>query len=203
MANRLNYLVPSRLPTLPHGSKDPKQVEDYRKALNLALQEWYRMDRRAIRELDYHPTLSVARITSGQSLTANTLTTVQFNSAIVDTHSWWDSSAHTYTPKEPGFYRCSWAIDFHDTAAFAASTYGYAQLNVGSGTPYRFLAYGNGTGLDIMTEGSAVVECDGSATALSISALILTGTAPTIYEEASSYRSWFSVDYIGRRFVAT
>jgi|SRR6185437_14549207 len=191
-----------RLPLLPRENDPATPGGAYRADLHRALSDWHREYSLGVRTLDARPCLTVARITSGQSLTVNTLTTVQFNSTVFDTHGWWNASTYAYTPKEPGFYRCSWSIDFHDTAAIAASTYGYAQLNVGSGTPYRFLQYGNGSALDIMVTGAAVVECPDGATALSVSALIDAGTAPTIFEE-TAYRSWFSVDYIGRRFVAT
>lgn len=199
MATRLNYLLPSRLPQLP-STDDKEALAAYRRELSRALHEWYAMDRRAIRELDYHPVLTVARITSSQALTANTLTTVQFNSVIVDTHGWWNGSTYAYTPQEPGFYRCSWAVEIDDTAPIPTTAFGYAQLN-GGATPYARVSYGSGAAV-ISMGGSATVECDGAATALSVSAIISAATAPVI-TSAAQYRSWFSIDYIGRRFVAT
>ena len=169
--------------------------DDYQRQLSQALHEHERDMLRAFTELDCAPVLKVARITSDQSLTAANLTTVQFNSTVVDTHSWWDSSTHLYTPQFPGFYRCSWMLNFHDTAAFATSTYGYSQVN----TTDLAINYGNGAALDIETCGSTIVECNGVSDTIGLKAYILTGTAPTVFSGSSPYRSWMTVDYLGRR----
>ena len=175
----------------------PRPWADYARRLSRGLHEMSKTDIRAVRELDAPPVLSLARITSGQALTANTLTTVQFNSTLIDTHGWFDSTTYTYTPLFPGFYRCSWSVNFHDTVAIAASTYAYAQLNTA-----RFaIAYGNGTALDTNSGGSSIVECNGSTDTILLKALILTGTAPTVFAAASPYRTWLDVQYIGRRLV--
>src|SRR5690349_11549174 len=99
---------------------------DYGRRLAVALQEGQGVVAQSLQELDSAPCLS-AVLAASQSMTANTLATILFDSAPIDTHGWWNAATGTYTPKLAGIYRASWGLNFHDTVAFAASTYGWAQ----------------------------------------------------------------------------
>lgn len=187
------YRQPSRLPLLPSLEGLPPQVADYQRRLAVALEEWYRASSRTAAEIDAPSLLKVA-LTTHQTLTANTLTTVQFDSVIEDTRNGWNAATFTYTPTEPGFYRASWAIDLVDIGApIATSTYGFTQLN-----DHFVFAYGNGAQQDLNTVGSAIVECDGT-TAISLQAFMLAGANIKVRGEVNPYRSWLDIHYLGRR----
>lgn len=210
MAQRFRYLLPAKIPQLTDGALEglKPDLQRYLRDLSSGLHAWDKVDRQAIRELDYHPMLKVVLITANQSLTANVAATVAFNSVVVDTHSWWSSSTHSYTPKEPGFYRCSWGIRIGDGAPIAVSTLAIIKLELGSSVEEHSTLYqGNGTQLNIHASGSAAVECDGSASTISVTALLSSGTTPAVVAGSAgtpnTYPTWLSIDYIGRRFVAT
>lgn len=192
MAIRLNYLR-QRIPQLPRLDGVPGPLQDYLRQLSTALQEWDRNSLRAIHELDNPPFFAAALITTSQSISTNTLTTVQLNSTIVDTQGWWDGTTHTYTPKEPGFYRCSWMVNLHDTAAIATTTYGLSSLN-----NHEVIQYGNGSAQVVDVGGSTIIESNGSTTAITLQAKLLAGTAATVVA-ASPYRTWLTIDYLGRK----
>ena len=45
-----------------------------------------------------------------QSISANTSTVIQWETVVVDTGSYWDSTNHRYTPSVAGYYLCSGTI---------------------------------------------------------------------------------------------
>ena len=190
---RFSYLRPTRLPHLP-AKIDASTTPQYLQQLAVALEEWYRMDLRAIRELDNGPVF-VAQLGTNQSITAGVMTTVELTSAI-DTHGWWDAVAFNYTPKEPGFYRVAWNVNLHDSGAIATSTYGYGQVGA-----YQALTVGNGAANDVAVAGATIFECDGSSTALKLEAELSAGSAPLV--SGAAYRTWLSIDYLGRRALGT
>ena len=162
--------------------------------LHKALLESERDVIRAFKEVDAPPIL-IAKSTLTQSLTPNTLTAVQFDTA-VDTAGWWSGS--TYTPKEAGFYRCAWNVDLRDAGgAIATSTYGYAQIN----SELFTFQYGNGVQNDLNVSGSAILDLDG-ATGVTLYAFLLAGVTTSIFS-TSPCRTWLSIDYLGRRALGT
>lgn len=187
---RLSYLR-SRLPQLPKLDGVPQEVQTYIKQLATALEEWHRNDVRAIRELD-NPPVFFAALTSNQTISTNTLTTVQLAS-VTDIQGWWDDATFTYTPKEPGFYRCSWMLNLHDSAAIATTTYGLSSLN-----GHEVIQYGNGSAQVVDVGGSTIIESNGSTTGILLRGQILAGSSPN-FVGASPYRTWLAIDYIGRR----
>ena len=183
---RFSYLRDT-LPQLP-STLDLKGTQDYLRQLSAALSEWQRNDLRAIGELDTPPVF-LGTLSGNQPITANVMTTVSLT-AVVDTHSW--LASNIYTPKEAGFYRCSWVVGLADSGAIATSTYGYGRVGL-----YTAIAVGNGAANDVCASGSTIVECDGSATTIKLEAMLSAGTAPAIRGDA--VRTWLSIDYLGRR----
>ena len=176
----------------------PPAFAEYARRLSRGLHEMSRTDIQAVRDLDTPPVFHATRGTSLQSLSSGVLTTVQINNVLIDTHGYWDSSAFTYTPLTAGFYRCSWSVDIVDSGgAIATSTYAYSQLN----SEYFAFAYGNGVAQDVYTSGAAIIDCDGSTTAITLKAFILAGVSTAVRHDASPYRTWLSIDYLGRRLV--
>lgn len=175
----------------------PSEFRNYLRDFNRGVHEMSKDDLRAFREID-SPPMFCGYLTGNQSVSTNTLTTVQF-AATVDTHGWWNSSTYTYTPLQQGFYLCSWTLNAHDTTAFAASTYAISLLD--ADTDYEVIGYGNGAALDIATSGSVKVEANGSTTAIKLRGLIFAGTAPTFFASGTGYRSWLTITYLGRRLI--
>jgi len=175
-----------------------KDSDEYQQQLSRALHESERDTQRALKELNNPPVLLMALITTNQSLVANTQTTVHFNSTVIDTGGWWSASPFVYTPQEAGFYRCAWRVRLVDSGAIAVGTSGVSKL-IG---PYEFsdILNGNGTGTQITSGGAAIIECNGLTDSISVSALLSAGSAPAIVAgSSSSYPTWLSVDYLGRR----
>lgn len=151
-------------------------------------------DIQTFQDLDTSPVFQAALTGSQQSLVADTLTTVHLNTVIADNKQWWNAGTYTYTPLIPGYYRTSWVVDFSDLGgAVATSTYAYSQIN----SDYFAFNYGSGGANDVSTSGSAIVYCDGS-TGIVLKGLMLTGVDLVVRAETSPYRTWLSVDYIGR-----
>ena len=165
---------------------------DYQRRLAVALTDTVRNTRDAFGEIDRAPCLSMT-LGASQALTVNTLTTIAFDTTAIDTHSWWNAATGTYTPKLAGIYRASWGLNFKDTAAFATSTYGWAQCG-----GRVVLRYGNGAALGIDVSGSALVDCDGASTGIKVEGLILAGTAPVAFASVP-VSCWLDVNYVGRK----
>lgn len=185
---RFTYLR-EMLPQLP-ATLDLAGIKSYLQQLSAALAEGQRASLRAFAEVD-NPPVFLGVLGPAQVLTANTLTTVTLGPTI-DTQGWFSTSTFTYTPKEAGFYRCSWAANFNDSgAAFATST--YALASVGGN---EVVQYGNGAAQTIDIGGSTIIECDGATTGIKLSAFILAGTAPALNPGS---RTWLAVNYLGKR----
>ena len=182
--SRFDYLLPERFPDVPG------PATEYPALLDRALREWYRIFRRAVRELD-SPPLLVANVVP-QSLPIGVSTQIDF-APTIDTQRWWFNGA--YRPSEPGFYRCNWSVNFHDVDVIAPNTAASAAVR-----SYEPTVYGDGSRPDITVTGSGIVECSGSGSvddAISVYARITAGDAPSV---SSGY---LTIEYIGRRFVAS
>ena len=186
---RLGYLR-HRLPQLNESDLQgvPAEFARYARELSAALHDMSRIDLRAMKEIDTTPYLLATLKTSAQSLVNDTLTTVAFDT-VVDTMGWWAGNA--YTP-EAGFYRCAWGADFRDTAALAATAYGYAQC-----AGALAIGYGNGTAPEIGVTGETVIECDGT-TSIKVEALAHNFTAASL-GAFTPYRTWLAITYAGKR----
>ena len=178
---RFGYIFPEAFP------EPPGDRHGYPARLDLALREWYRKFRRAIRELDAPPI--VVASSSGQPLTAGVLAQLQFT-ADVDTQSWW--SGTQCRPTLAGFYRVSWTVNFRDTVAIALGVHAYSGLN-----GYTSVGYGDGAALDIITGDSTIVECNGTTDVIAISGYMHAGTSPSVY--SGPKRSWLTIEYLGGR----
>lgn len=165
-------------------------AEHYDEDLNRWLREWYDEQRQDISDIQAAPVFYGTLPSPQTILSANTWTVVQIVST-VDTHGWWSSSTHAYTPKKAGYYNVSWGVGIHDTTAVATSTYGRGTADLGN---VETVAYGNGAALDVPTmTASAVRKCNGSTDSIQLQGLLFTGTLGTFY----AGRCWLSINYSG------
>lgn len=170
----------------------PADYGRYARQLSRGLHEMETFNVRALRALEQIPLFS-AVLANPQSVAVNTLTTIAFDTVNVDTAGWWNAATHTYTPTIAGFFRVAWSVNFHDTAAFATSTFG--QVQCGNRMAIR---YGNGVATGIHVTGSSLIEVDGQ-TGITVQGLIAAGTAPTVFASGTPYRTWLDIDYAGCR----
>ena len=185
-----------RLPQLADAELDglPPRFAEYCRRLSRGLHEMSKTEIQSFQDLDTPPVFQAALTGSQQSISANTLTTVHLNTVVADNRQWFNSGTYTYTPLIPGYYRVSWTVDFTDIGgAVATSTYAYSQIN----SDYFAFNYGTGGANDISTNGSAIMYCYG-ATGITLKGLILTGFDLVVRAASAPYRTWLSVDYIGR-----
>lgn len=148
---------------------------------------------RVTRQIQAPPMLKVALESADFALSATTSTLVQFDSLYHDTHGWWDATAWRYTPKQAGYYLCSWCLTFVPLGS-VVSWETRATMQESGVTMCETLNLSANGGLTYATlAGSTIIYCDGSSSYLELYAYsdAATDVASTLG------RSQLSIGYMG------
>lgn len=144
------------------------------------------------------PILSVDLSTT-QSVGDAVETLVEFDNVIIDTHSWFDTNTHGYTPQIAGYYLFTWRVAASGTNFF--QWYSLLKKNgVNAFRGDRFLSSATVTTAgDAGSAASAILEMNGSTDYVSVYGFVdLTtgGSGPGFFHNSNGTGSYFQAHLI-------
>jgi hypothetical protein len=149
----------------------------------------------SIPELDIP--MALVYLSANQSVTDATDTLVDFDSVSLDTHDWFDTGTHRYTPQIAGYYMITWRVAVNGTTVVQY----YSRLRKNGGTVFqgdRLLGISGTTTAGIGTAVSSWILLNGSTDYVDVTGFVDATSGTQFYGSNSGVGSYFQAHLIRR-----
>jgi hypothetical protein len=136
-------------------------------------------------------------LSSNQTVTNNTETTVDLNSVSLDTHNWFDTDTHRYTPQLSGYYMFNFRVAFNGSGI----TVYQAKLIKNGSIAFvgdRVLGSLGTTTAGCGTASSYIFEMNGSTDYVYLTGLVSASSGNQFYGTGSPFGTFLQAQLIRR-----
>jgi hypothetical protein len=134
-------------------------------------------------------------LSTNQTVTTNTETTVDLDIVSIDTHNWFDTDTHRYTPQIAGYYMFNFklAVNGNTISIYQSKLIKNGSISYVGG---RMLGSFSTTTAGFGTTSSAIIEMNGSTDYIYMTGVVNASSGTTFYGSGSPFGTFLQAQLI-------